>query len=244
MPRFFMAGSNLAGGAAVISGQDADHVRVLRMKLGEKLVISDGEGTDYTCVLSRLGDGMVEARVVESEPSPGEASIKCTVLAGFSKGDRSDYTVQKCVESGASDIVFFPCERCVSRPDGKSLDKKISRWQRIAEEAAKQAGRGIIPTVSAVSDFAGAIDLAIKTELPLFLYETGERVPLKIAVENAGPFASAAIITGPEGGFEPFEAELARLSGITICSMGSRILRCETAPVTALTALMYATGNL
>ena len=244
MPRFFMAGSNIAGGIAVISGQDADHVRVLRMKLGEKLVISDGEGTDYNCVLSRMGDNIIEARVLDSLPSPAEPSVRCTVLVGFSKGDRSDYTVQKSVESGASEIVFFPCERCVSRPDGKSLDKKVLRWQRIAEEAAKQAGRGIIPVVTAVSDFASAINLAIKTDLPLFLYETGERVPLKQALKNTVPLTSAAIMTGPEGGFEPFEAELARHAGMMICSMGPRILRCETAPVTALTSIMYATGNL
>ena len=124
------------------------------------------------------------------------------------------------------------------------MEKKLARWQRIAEEAAKQSGRGVIPTVSAVDDFAGALDIAIKTELPLFLYETGERVELKDAIEAAGKVSSAAILTGPEGGFEPFEAELARKLGFRICSMGPRILRCETAPLAALTALMYATGNL
>lgn len=244
MPRFFMAGSNLAGGVAVIRGQDADHIRVLRMKPGEKLVISDGEGTDYDCVLSRVGENVVEARVVSRASSPGEASVKCTVLAAFSKGDRSDYTVQKGVESGASEIIFFPSERCVSRPDGRRLAKKLARWQRIAEEAAKQSGRGRIPLVSAASDYAGAIDIAIKADLSLYLYEAGERMPLRQAIEGAIGFSTAAVMTGPEGGFERFEADLARLSGMTVCSMGPRILRCETAPITALTAIMYATGNL
>lgn len=244
MPRFFMAGTNIASGVALITGQDADHVRVLRMKLGENLVLCDGKGTDYNCVLSRLGDNVVEARIVETVPSPGEPDVKCTVFAGFSKGDRSDYTVQKSVESGAAEIVFFPSVRCVSKPDGRTLDKKIARWQRIAEESAKQSGRGIVPLISAAADYADALNRAIKTELPLYLYETGERIPLKQAIEAAGNFKTAAIMTGPEGGFEQFEVDLARHAGMTVCSMGPRILRCETAPVTALTSIMYATGNL
>ena len=114
----------------------------------------------------------------------------------------------------------------------------------LAEEAAKQSGRGIIPQVRAVGSFAEALDIANQTELPLFMYETGERVTLKDAIEKVTSPASAAILSGPEGGFEPYEAELAAKLGFSLCSMGPRILRCETAPVAALTALMYATGNM
>ena len=117
-------------------------------------------------------------------------------------------------------------------------DKKIARWQRIAEEAAKQSGRGVIPTVGFLPDLAEAFNKANATALPLFMYETGERETLREAVESAGNIASA------EGGFEPFEAELARIMKLHICSMGPRIFRCETAPVAALSALMYATGNM
>ena len=113
-----------------------------------------------------------------------------------------------------------------------------------AEEAAKQSGRGIIPQVSWAGDFAGALDRAIKTELPLFMYETGEREALDKVLSENSAVKSAAIVTGPEGGFEAFEAQLAKIAGLHICSMGERILRCETAPVVALTAAMYATGNL
>lgn len=136
------------------------------------------------------------------------------------------------------------CHRCVARPDARGLEKKLQRWQRIAEEAAKQSGRGIIPTVRTAENFGQALDIAKKTQLPLFMYETGERTQLRQAIEEAGEISSAAIITGPEGGFEPYEAELAARVGMKLCSMGPRILRCETAPVTALTALMYASGNL
>lgn len=244
MPRFFMAASNIGLGTAVITGADADHIKVLRLKLGDELIVCDGEGNDHRCRISRFSDGEVTADILSSSPCPAEPDVRCTVLAGLPKGERADYIVQKCTECGASEIVFFISKRCVARPDEKSLQKKLQRFQRIAEEAAKQSGRGIIPRVSAVGDFAGALDLAMKTELPLFLYETGERVTLKSAIESAPGVKTAAIITGPEGGFERFEAELAAAVGIRLCSMGPRILRCETAPVAALTALMYATGNM
>ena len=117
--------------------------------------------------------------------------------------------------------------------------------QRIAEEAAKQSGRGIIPQVRYEADFVAVLNDALHTDLPLFMYETGERETIRDAIEHtASPIASAAIITGPEGGFAEFEADMARKLGMHICSMGERILRCETAPVVALTALMYGTGNL
>lgn len=244
MPRFFMAGSNIGKGAAVISGSDADHIKVLRLKLGDELIICDGQGNDHHCRIKRFGDGQVETEIFESVPCPGEPDVRCTVLAGLPKGERADYIVQKCTESGASEIVFFLCKRCVARPDEKSMEKKLVRFQRIAEEASKQSGRGVIPKVSAVPTFAEALNIAVKTELPLFMYETGERVTLKSAIEAAGEIKSAAIITGPEGGFEKFEADLAAAAGMKLCAMGPRILRCETAPVAALTALMYATGNM
>ena len=166
------------------------------------------------------------------------------ILAGLPKGsDKADYILQKCTEAGASEIYFFASSRCVARIHGDA-DKKVARWQRIAEEAAKQSGRGVIPTVGFLPDLAEAFNKANTTALPLFMYETGERETLRDAVESAGSIASAAILTGPEGGFEPFEAELARIMKLHICSMGPRIFRCETAPVAALSALMYATGNM
>lgn len=245
MPRFFMAGGNFAGGTVLITGEDAAHAKVLRLRVGDRIVVCDGQQIDHHCTIKRISSGEVEAEVVESVPCPAEPSIRCTILAGLPKqGERSDYVVQKCTESGAAEIVFFLSHRCVSRPDPKALAKKVQRWQRIAEEAAKQSGRGIIPTVSAVGSFAEALDIAIKTDLPLFMYEVGERVELRDAIEAVSEIGTAAILTGPEGGFEPFEAELAKKIGFKLCAMGPRILRCETAPVAALTALMYATGNM
>lgn len=244
MPRFFIAGTNKVGGIAVITGADADHIKVLRMKPGEQLVICDGEGREYDCRLTKLSDGIAEAEVCSEMLSPAEPSVRCVVLAAFPKGDKAEYIVQKCTENGASEIVFFPSKRCIARPDNRSIDKKLQRWQRIAEEAAKQSGRGIIPTVRAAADYGEALDIAIKQDLKLFLYEAGERTPICSAVAQQPDAKSCAVITGPEGGFEPYEVEMAAKIGFTICSMGPRILRCETAPLVALTAVLCQTGNL
>ena len=242
MPRFFIAGTNLAGGRAILKGRDAEHVRVLRLRVGEDVTICDGQGTDYKCRLVYADKEQAEAEVLEVVPCPAEPSVKVTVLCGLPKGDKTDYIIQKCVEAGAGEIAFFLSDRCVARPE--EPEKKLERWQRIAEEAAKQSGRGVIPRVSWAGDLAGALDAAVKTELPLFLYETGEREGLDTVLDANKSVRTAAIITGPEGGFEEYEAKLARSCGLHVCSMGERILRCETAPVVALTAAMYATGNL
>lgn len=242
MAKFFMAGTNLMDGTAIIRGRDAEHIRVLRMKPGEDVIICDGAGKDYKCRLVKVAEFESEAEILEVVPCPAEPSVNALVLAGLPKGERADFLVQKCTEAGAAEIVFFSCTRCVAK--AVNMERKLERWQRIAEEAAKQSGRGIIPAVGFLDDYGEVLNRAVHCELGLFMYEAGDRITIREAVEQAQEVHTAAIITGPEGGFEPFEADLARKVGLNICSMGERILRCETAPVIALTALMYGTGNL
>ena len=242
MPRFFMAGTNILGGMAIMKGRDAEHVRVLRLRPGEDMIICDGQGTDYKCRLVKADKEQVEAEVIEVVRCPAEPSVKVTVLCGLPKGDKTDYIIQKCVEAGAYEILFFSSSRCIAKLGNE--EKKLERWQRIAEEAAKQSGRGIIPQVGWAGELADAFDVAVKKDVGLFMYETGEREAMGDVLEANKSVSTAAIVTGPEGGFAPFEAELAKIVGLHLCSMGERILRCETAPVVALTAAMYATGNL
>ena len=245
MARFFMFGTNLDGGRAYIRGRDAEHVRVLRLRPGEELVICDGKGKDYRCRYITSTRDEVEAEVVEVVPCKGEPDVDVTVYAGLPKGERADFLIQKCVEAGAKRIVFFDCERCVARPDGRSMDKKLERFNRISQSAAEQSGRGMIPQVDYIHDYVEMLDSAMKADVRLFMYETGDdRVPMKEAIEGAGDFKSASVITGPEGGFSLAEARLARGAGATLCSMGERSFRCETAPVVAVTAIMYAKGEL
>lgn len=247
MARFFIFGANYPqGGTVILSGEDAEHARVLRLRVGEEIVISDGAGRDFNCTVRGFTGAGVEAEVNGIARNTAEPSVAVTVVAGLPKqAERAEYTVQKCTECGATKLLFYRSHRCVADPGQRSIEKKLARWQRIAEEAAKQSGRGMVPEVAYSSDFGAALEAGRKTALPLFLYETGERTPLREVLEAEAPGAgSAAILTGPEGGFEPYEAELARRLGFRVCAMGPRILRCETAPVAALAALMYATGNL
>ena len=245
MPRFFISGgSSIAGGVAFIAGEDASHAKVLRIQVGDRVIVCDGQGKDHHCTVTKVAPDVVEAEIFETLPCPAEPSVRVTVIAGLPKGDKAEYIIQKCTECGASEILFFPSKRCVMKINKGGEEKKLQRWQKIAEEAAKQSGRGIIPRVGLLGGLDEAFNTAAATDLPLFMYETGERETLKEAVESAGEIRSAAIITGPEGGFEGYEAELAAYMKLHICSMGPRIFRCETAPVAALSALMYATDNM
>ena len=243
MPRFFVAGTNLAGGMVYIRGRDADHIRVLRIRPGEMVTVCDGDGSDYECRLVNSEKGEAQLEIVRKKECDTEPSIEVTLLCGLPKGnDRTDYILQKAVECGVTNIGFFQSNRCVAKLEDPQMI--VERWQRIAEEAAKQSGRGIIPEVAWAGDYVNALNEAIHTDLPLMMYETGERVPLNEALKKSREVKTACIITGPEGGFESYEADMARKLGIQVCSMGNRILRCETAPIVALTALMYESGNL
>lgn len=242
MPRFFMSCPDRFAGSIIIQGRDAEHIKVLRMRAGEELTVCDGKGTDYHCRLLRSDGSEAEAEIVSVLPCPAEASVFVTVYCGLPKGDKTDYIIQKSVEAGASEIVFFDSERVIQRTDG--ISKKLERWNRISEEAAKQCGRGMIPAVRWEEGFDAMLNEASAADASFFMYETGEREALSTALIGSDKLRTASVITGPEGGFEPGEAEKAKALGMHICSMGARILRCETAPIVALTALMLTSGNL
>lgn len=244
MPRFFVAASNIFGGVAYIDGKDAEHLKVLRVKKGEEIIICDGEGRDYRCRVTQSGGSSAEAEIIETEESAGEASISCRVYAAYPKGDKAETIIQKSVELGAKEIIFFPSERCVSKPDGASILKKIERWQKISREAAMQSQRGSIPRVRTASSYEEAISEAAKAALPLFMYEDEKQTGLLQALKDAKDLSSVSIVTGSEGGFSKEEAETAVKLGMICTSMGPRILRCETAPLCALSAVMLFSGNL
>ena len=247
MPRFFIAGTNIFGDRAIMKGRDAEHIHVLRLHPGDDVILCDTEGNDYKCRLVKSTKEEAEAEIIEVTPCRSEPDVKVSVICGLPKGsEKTDYIIQKSVEAGAYEICFFASDRCVAKiDDNDKLEKKLERWQRISEEAAKQSGRGIIPQVKWLGEYAEALNVANQKELKLFMYETGDdRETLNDVLEAGKSAESIAIITGPEGGFAQFEADLAKVLKFHICSMGERILRCETAPIVALSAAMYATGNL
>ena len=244
MPRFFITASDISGSVASIGGADAVHMKALRVKPNENITLCDGLGNDYSCRLLSLGEHGAEVEILEKTASLAEPDVKCSVFAAFPKGDKAESIVQKSVELGAYEIVFFPSERCVSRPEGTSLAKKLARFQKISEEAAKQSGRGILPQVTAADSFRAAMTLAAASDASFFLYEEERAFAIKDALDFPVKPKTISIVTGPEGGFEPSEKELAVSLGLSSVTMGPRILRCETAPLCALSAVMLMTNNL
>ena len=160
----------------------------------------------------------------------------------FPKADKLEHVIQKATELGAYEIVAFPSSRCVSRPDEKSLKKKLERWQKIAASAAEQSGRGRIPQVITLGSYKEALERGKQADMALLFYENEHAVTLRMALES-GAFQTVSLLTGPEGGLEEAEVEQARKAGFQVCTLGKRILRCETAPLCALSAVMYAAGE-
>lgn len=242
MPRFFLQSIDPEARFLVLEGDNAAHARVLRLKNGEAVTVCDGSGTEFDCTVSDVSEGRISLAVHSVDKSAAEAAVRVSVYMGFAKADKLEHVIQKATELGAYEIVAFPCNRCVSRPDEKSVAKKLERWQKIAASAAEQSRRGIIPQVRVVGSYAEALTQAAHTELAVLFYENEHAHTFRSAIE-AGSFSTAALLTGPEGGFEEAEVAQAEAAGIKICTLGSRILRCETAPLCALSALMYAAGE-
>lgn len=240
MPRFFTP--SVEGDAVRITGGDARHIaRVLRMRPGEQLTVCDGLGGDYRCEITGVSDEEITLCVLARIASRAEPTLRATLYQGLPKYDKMDFIIQKCVELGITRIVPVLTARCVSRPDEKSLHAKTERWNKIAFEAAKQSGRGLVPQVAPAIRFSEALTELQQMEHALLFYEGS-------VTGSAGGFApemrELGFMVGPEGGFEPQETEQARAAGVRIMGLGPRILRTETAPLCVLSAAMYATGNL
>ena len=243
MTRFFVSPHVVNGKFAVLTGENATHAKVLRLKEGDMVVLCCGDGQDYNCTISHVAQGQIGLVVQETLPSHTEPSVRCQVFMAFPKADKLEHVIQKATELGADEIIAFPSQRCVSRPDSKSLGKKLERWQKIAASAAEQSGRGQIPTVRALESFREAVKLASQAENAVLLYENEENYSLKNALEDT-PCKTVSLMTGPEGGFTTEEIQIAKEAGLKICTLGPRILRCETAPLCALTAVMFFYGEL
>ena len=240
MTRFFVAPEELEFDHITLTGENAAHAKVLRLKEGEQVLVCDGAGMEALCAVA--DPKAYELEVLERRASESEAKVKASIYMAFAKGDKLEHVIQKATELGAYEIVAFPSVRCVSRPDDKSLKKKLERWQKIAASAAEQCGRGRIPEVVVMGSYAAALERGAKTDLPMMFYENEQATTLHMAL-SAGEFSSVSLLTGPEGGLEEKEVQQAMDAGWKVCTLGKRILRCETAPLCALSAVMYASGE-
>lgn len=247
MPRFFMENTVREPGESLcITGQDASHIsKSLRMKAGESVTVCGGLGYDMLCEITDISDGAVELKVIEKTVTDSEPSVRITLYQGLPKGDKLELIIEKTIELGVCEIVPVLMQRSVSRPDPKSARKKHERYQKQALSAAKQCGRGIVPAVREMISFQDMMGQLNRHGAVIFFYECGgqplSEVMRRIRSEKTDDIA---IVVGPEGGFDIAEAESLRAAGTCTATLGKRILRTETAPIAAIAAIMFATGNM
>lgn len=243
MPRFFLGAPVTDPNEITLVGDDARHIALsLRMAKGQTVTVSGNDGMEYECELTDIKPERVLLKVLSARENLSEMPCRVTLYVALPKGDKLDLIIQKATELGVRRIVPFSSERCVARPDEASKDKKRARRCRIAEEAAKQCGRGVIPDVAHPMTFSDAIAEAARADVPLFLYEGDGTEPLMPVLKSGlKPGATVSVVTGSEGGFSVKETERAKESGMTLCGLGRRILRCETAPIYVLSAIAYET---
>lgn len=241
MYHFFVTPAQIADGYAVITGQDVNHIRnVLRMKPGEQVGIRDGISRNYICELETIGAEEIRARIMSADEDSSELPARLYLFQGLPKGDKMEFIIQKAVELGAYQIIPVATRRAVVKLDKKKEESKVKRWNAIAESAAKQSGRMVIPEVTRVMTLKEAFAYAGEFDKNLIPYELAEGIAeTKEILSGIGPGMQVGIFIGPEGGFDVEEVEQAAAAGVRPITLGRRILRTETAGMTALSILMF-----
>lgn len=240
MPKFFLPPENINGTNIIITGSDARHINTsLRRNAGDRLDISDFSGHEFECIITSASPEKITAEVMNIRVSKSEPAYSVHLYQAVPKGDKLDSIVQKAVETGVSTVTPFISERCISRPDEKSAQKKCERLQKIAREAAMQCGRGIIPSVMPMLTYAQAAEKAARGDLSFICYENGD-TPLGVLLHSQKIIPKDIhFMIGSEGGFSTAEIETAETAGLHVAGLGRRILRCETASVFVLSCLVY-----
>lgn len=238
MPRFFVP--DVGSEKVSISGEDARHmVKSLRLTVGDEITLCDGKGWDYQGILDEVDDCQVIIRVVSKGRTHSEPRAQVTLFQALPKGDKMEFIIQKSVELGVHEIVPVLTSRCISRPDPKSMEKKVERYNKIAREAAKQSGRGIVPKVSGLL----TLEQAVKRLPPksLVFYENGGQRLKELVNEQT---LHLGIFVGSEGGFSMEEIDFLAGHQVLPVTLGERILRCETAPICGLSVIFSLTGDI
>lgn len=242
MYRFFVEPSQIQDKRIVITGRDVNHIRnVLRMKIGEEIAVSNGiDSREYRCGIEEYTEDEVICTLRFIKEDGVELPSKIYLFQGLPKADKMELVIQKAVELGVYEVIPVAAKRCVVKLDDKKAAAKINRWQGIAEAAAKQSKRGVIPTVHDVMGMGEAIAYARDMDVRLIPYElAGDMGHTKALIETVSAGSSIAVFIGPEGGFEESEVQAAVSAGIEPITLGRRILRTETAGMTVLSWLMY-----
>ena len=246
MYRFFVKKDQIQEDAVIIIGSDVNHIKnVLRMKKGETILISDGEDREYVCTIDELENEQVRAKIEDVNGVAKELPIKVTLFQALPKGDKMETVIQKMIELGAYEIVPVSTKRCIVKLDNKKAVSKTKRWNSIAESAAKQSKRGIIPKVSMPVTYKEALKMAEAMDMVLIPYENAENMAhTRQVVSRIKQGMTVGIFIGPEGGIEENEILKLKEIGAHIVTLGNRILRTETAGFTAASLIQYELGDL
>lgn len=241
MYHFFVTPDQVRDGCCFITGQDVKHIRnVLRMKPGEQIGIRDGISHNYICSITEIGTEEICARILSEEEEGSELPARIYLFQGLPKGDKMDWIIQKTVELGVYQIIPVATRRAVVKLDAKKAEAKVKRWNAVAESAAKQSGRMVIPKVSGVMGFSEACAMAGQLDCGLIPYELArDMAKTREIISRLRPGMQVGIFIGPEGGFDVEEVAEAKAAGMCPVTLGRRILRTETAGMTVLSVLMF-----
>lgn len=248
MPKFFVTNNQIQNEIIIITGEDVNHiVNVLRLKKQDKiLVCNKDEQITYQTQICDINTKEIKCKILEQLEQTTESEIQVTVFQGLPKADKMEYIIQKTTELGVYEIVPVAMKRCIVKLEGKDENKKIDRWQKIVEVAAKQSGRDRIPKIGNVMKFDLLKEVIVKFDLFVVAYEQEKNNTLKQVLQYAkktGTYQKIGVVIGPEGGIEEAEVEELRENGAKIITLGNRILRTETAPIAILSNLMYEFEN-
>lgn len=250
MPKFFIKNNQINDNKVIITGEDVNHIKnVLRLNIDDNIQICNLDTSEnYTCVITKIDTHSIECNIFNRIDSENESNIHITIFQGLPKADKMELIIQKSVELGVYEITPVQMERCVVKLDEKSKTKKIERWQKISETAAKQSGRDIIPKINQITNIKNICNLTCEYDIVLLAYEKEEKITLKQELqkykENYDKNLNIGIIIGPEGGLEEKEVrELTNCGAIPI-TLGKRVLRTETVAFTLISIIMYELGDL
>ena len=237
MTRIFVNKENIAGDTVEITGADSVHLAsALRVKPGEKIICCDAEGTDCVCTVISAAPQITRLKIDEKKASDSEPPCRIRLYQSLPKSDKFEFIIQKATELGVCSVTPVISERCISRPDEKSMVKKLQRWRTIAREAAQQSGRSVIPEIREPETLFSAFKNLPENALKLFCYEDEKNTSLRRVLSKT---PEICVFVGPEGGYSRDEYETAEAAGLVSVSLGKRILRCETAPLFVLSSLIY-----
>lgn len=245
MARFFLPRSKIEGRRGSVAGAELEHLRrVLRLRPGDHIIAFDDNGWEHEAVIRALNDAQGELEILRSYQAERESPLAVTLAVALTKGDKMDYVVEKATELGVKTIAPFVSRYTVPKLNDRKAVQRAERWQKIALSAAKQCGRTCLPEVLPLCDYHELIGERGAAELKLFFWEREAEQTLKQVRDREAGVQSVLLVIGPEGGFTVDEAERARARGYTTVHLGPRVLRAETAALTALSLVQYLWGDL